>query len=215
MFRVELLKVTPAVAADPQGLGQGDAVADGFERSRAQDRRALNTSPSSPAIRMAFRRASGDFVYVHLEGRLEDGSLVDTTYETQSPLRFPMADLTPGWSELMKAMRPGDHWMVRMPPNLMYGAEGDGRIPPNANVIFEVRLDTVIYIDPPPEPQSLTDPPTRNRRGDSDAHSAADGGTLRQRRHPARDTGVRRQLSRACSQARIERHVGDESIRRR
>ena len=99
-----------------------------------------------------------DFVYVHLEGRLEDGSLVDTTYETQAPLRFPMADLTPGWAELMKAMRPGDHWMVRMPPNLMYGAEGDGRIPPNANVIFEVRLDTVIYIDSPPDPSAPSDP---------------------------------------------------------
>jgi hypothetical protein len=48
--------------------------------------------------------------------------------------------------------------MVRVPPNLLYGAEGDGRIPPNANVIFEVRLDTVIYIDAPPEPAAPSDP---------------------------------------------------------
>jgi FKBP-type peptidyl-prolyl cis-trans isomerase len=157
MFRVELMKVTPAVAADekawarvtPWPTDSSDVVRkpSGLEYLVVESGDPDGVSPSER-----------DFVYVHLEGRLEDGSLVDTTYETQSPLRFPMADLTPGWAELMKGMRPGDHWMVRMPPNLMYGAEGDGRIPPNANVIFEVRLDTVIYIDPPPEPQSLTDP---------------------------------------------------------
>jgi FKBP-type peptidyl-prolyl cis-trans isomerase len=41
--------------------------------------------------------------------------------------------------------------MVMMPPHLMYGQEGDGRIPPNATVVYEVRLDSIIYIDPPPD----------------------------------------------------------------
>ncbi len=159
MFRVELLKVTPAVAADetawakvtPWPTDSNEVVrkTSGLEYLVVESGDEDGLSPDD-----------NDFVYVHLEGRLEDGSLVDSTYETQAPLRFPMADLTPGWVELMKSMRPGDHWMVRMPPNLMYGTEGDGRIPANANVIFEVRLDTVIYIDAPPEPvpAAPTDP---------------------------------------------------------
>jgi peptidylprolyl isomerase len=151
MFRVELMKVTPAVAADQQAWAKVTPwPTDSNEVVRKTS--GLEYLVVERGDENGLSPDDNDFVYVHLEGRLEDGSLVDSTYETQAPLRFPMADLTPGWAELMKSMRPGDHWMVRMPPNLMYGAEGDGRIPANANVIFEVRLDTVIYIDSAPEP---------------------------------------------------------------
>jgi FKBP-type peptidyl-prolyl cis-trans isomerase len=157
MFRVELLKVTPAVAADQQAWAKVTPwPTDSNEVVRKTS--GLEYLVVESGDEDGLSPDDNDFVYVHLEGRLEDGSLVDTTYETQAPLRFPMADLTPGWAELMKSMRPGDHWMVRMPPNLMYGAEGDGRIPANANVIFEVRLDTVIYIDSPPDPAAPADP---------------------------------------------------------
>jgi FKBP-type peptidyl-prolyl cis-trans isomerase len=157
MFRVELFKVTPAVSADaaawakitPWPTDSNDVVRkpSGLEYLAVKSGDPNGVPPTDR-----------DFVYVHFEGRLEDGSLVESTYETQAPVRFPMADLTPGWSELMKDMRPGDHWMVRVPPNLLYGAEGDGRIPPNATVIYEVRLDTVIYIDPPADPKAPSDP---------------------------------------------------------
>jgi len=52
----------------------------------------------------------------------------------------------PGWAETLKMMRPGDRWMVRIPPSLMYGEEGDGRIPPNAPVVFEILVNEVIRI---------------------------------------------------------------------
>ena len=157
MFRVELLKVTPAVSADPKAWAKVTPwPTDSNEVVRKTS--GLEYLVVDPGDPNGLSPDENDFVYVHLEGRLEDGSLVDTTYETQAPLRFPMADLTPGWVELMTAMRPGDHWMVRMPPNLMYGAEGDGRIPANANVVFEVRRDTVIYIDAPPDPAAPADP---------------------------------------------------------
>jgi peptidylprolyl isomerase len=157
MFRVELLKVTPAVSADQQAWAKVTPwPTDSNEVMRKPSGLEYLVVNSGDASGVS--PDDNDFVYVHLEGRLEDGSLVDSTYDTQSPLRFPMADLTPGWVELMKAMRPGDHWMVLMPPHLMYGDEGDGRIPKNANVIFEVRLDTVIYIDSPPDPAAPSDP---------------------------------------------------------
>ena len=157
MFKVELFNVIPAVSADPAAWARAtpwptDNSGEVRRRPSGLEYLVIKSGDADEAP-----PTDRDFVYVHLEGRLEDGSLVDTTYETQAPLRFPMADLTPGWNELMKLMRPGDHWMVKMPPHLMYAEEGDGRIPPNATVIFEVRLDTVIRIDPPAD-EPPTDP---------------------------------------------------------
>ena len=68
-----------------------------------------------------------------------------------SPIRSPVAGRTSMSATVSDAARP---WMVMMPPHLMYGEEGDGRIPPNATVVYEVRLDSVIYIEAPP-----VDPP--------------------------------------------------------
>jgi FKBP-type peptidyl-prolyl cis-trans isomerase FkpA len=96
-----------------------------------------------------------DQVMVHFQGRLEtvdkeEGdtpedirhrSIVVDTFETQDPASFPVNQLTPGWSELVKLMHKGDRWMVRMPPTLMYGNEGDGRIPAGATVIYEVQME--------------------------------------------------------------------------
>jgi peptidylprolyl isomerase len=149
MFRVELFDVIPAVASDveawakvtpwPTGSSEVIRKPSGLEYLVVDSGDANGVSPDDL-----------DYVYVHLEGRLEDGSEVGSTYDNQTPERFPMDELTPGWNELMRLMRPGDHWMVRMPAHLMYAEEGDGRIPPGATVIYEVRLEDVISIDPPP-----------------------------------------------------------------
>jgi peptidylprolyl isomerase/FKBP-type peptidyl-prolyl cis-trans isomerase FklB len=38
-------------------------------------------------------------------------------------------------------MRPGDEWILYVPPNLGYGAEGaGGTIPPGAALIFRIEL---------------------------------------------------------------------------
>lgn len=149
MFRVELLGVTPAVAATPEAWAKvtpwptdsSDVVrtGSGLEYLIVESGR---TDEAPPTDR--------DFAIVHFEGRLDDGGVVDSTFETQEERNFPIAQLVPGWAEALKMMHPGDRWMVRIPPHLMYGAEGDGRIPPNANLTFEVVLQDVIRIDPPP-----------------------------------------------------------------
>ena len=155
MFRVELFKVIPAVSADPEAWKKVTPwPTDSSEVARKNSGLEYLVIESGPED--ANPATDRDFVNVHVEGRLDDdGSVVMSTYEDQETVRFPVADLTPGWGELMHLMRPGDHWMVKMPPHLMYDKEGDGRIPPNATVVYEVRLDSIIYIDPPPD-----DPPT-------------------------------------------------------
>lgn len=160
MFQVELLNVIPAVSADPKAWAKvtpwPTASSDVVRKSSGLEYLIIDSGDEdgvSPTDR--------DFVNLHVEGRLEDEdhSVVLSTYDDQQTVRFPVADLTPGWAELVKLMRPGDHWMVRMPPHLMYKDEGDGRVPPNATVVYEVRLESVIVIDPPPPEPAQPDKP--------------------------------------------------------
>jgi peptidylprolyl isomerase len=149
MFQVELVNVIPAVAADPQAWAKVTPwptdSSEVVRKSSGLEYLVIESGDSN-----GISPDDNDFAIVHLEGRLEDESIVGNTYDRQRPERFPMDQLTPGWVELMKLMRPGDHWMVRMPAHLMYGSEGDGRIPPGATVIYEVRLEDIIVIDSPP-----------------------------------------------------------------
>jgi FKBP-type peptidyl-prolyl cis-trans isomerase len=90
---------------------------------------------------------NGQFVLVHYEGRLaETGALFDSSYERGEPEAFPSNGLIEGWVEALALMKPGDRWMVYVPANLAYGAEGTpgGPIPPNAPLQFEVELISVM-----------------------------------------------------------------------
>ena len=97
-----------------------------------------------------------DYAIVHFEGRLDDGLVADSTFTDQNPRIFPIEQLVPGWSEMLQAMHKGDRWIVRVPPHLMYGAEGYGRIPPNAVVRFEVYMEEVIPVEATEPPDDAT-----------------------------------------------------------
>lgn len=89
----------------------------------------------------------GQFVLVHYEGRLADtGELFDSSYERGDPEAFPSNGLISGWVEALAMMKPGDRWMVYIPPDLAYGEQGTpgGPIPPNAALQFEVELISVM-----------------------------------------------------------------------
>ncbi|MEX1250067.1 MAG: FKBP-type peptidyl-prolyl cis-trans isomerase [Hyphomonas sp.] len=90
---------------------------------------------------------NGQFVQVHYEGRLaETGALFDSSYERGDPEAFPSNGLIDGWVEALAMMKPGDRWMLYIPSDLAYGAQGTpgGPIPPNAPLQFEVELISVM-----------------------------------------------------------------------
>lgn len=148
MFQVELLSVKP----DPwkKVLPWPTDSSDVNRRPSGLEYLVIASGPTDGAS-----PTEEDKAMVSFEGRLEgvvkeEGetdedvrhrSTVVSTYETGSPAELPVAGVTSGWSELLKLMRKGDHWMVRMPPGLLYADEGDGRVPPNATVIYEVQLE--------------------------------------------------------------------------
>ena len=85
-----------------------------------------------------------DEVKVHYEGKLEDGTVFDSSYERGQPAAMPLEGLIPAWQEALQLMRPGDEWILYVPSNLGYGAEGQGPIPPGAPLIFRIELIDVL-----------------------------------------------------------------------
>lgn len=85
-----------------------------------------------------------DEVKVHYEGKLEDGTVFDSSYERGQPAAMPLKHLVLAWQEALQLMRPGDEWILYVPSNLGYGEEGQGQIPPGAPLIFRIELIDVL-----------------------------------------------------------------------
>lgn len=81
-----------------------------------------------------------DEVKVNYEGKLIDGTVFDSSYERGQPAAMPLKNLVKAWQEALQLMRPGDEWTLYVPPELGYGAEGQGSIPPGAALIFRIEL---------------------------------------------------------------------------
>jgi len=68
----------------------------------------------------------------------------DSSYERGQPAAMPLKGLVKGWQEALQLMRPGDEWILYVPPELGYGSEGQGPIPPGAALIFRIELIDVL-----------------------------------------------------------------------
>lgn len=89
----------------------------------------------------------GDRSVVYYEGRLDEGGeLFDSAFKRGEAAIFPTNRVIPGWIEALQLMKPGDRWLVHVPGDLAYGPSGNGPIPPNAALNFEVELMDVIPV---------------------------------------------------------------------
>ena len=82
-----------------------------------------------------------DMVRVFYRGTLIDGKMFDET-KPGAPARFEAGKLIKGWIEALSIMKEGDRWELVIPADLAYGAEGagNGAIPPNQVLVFEMEL---------------------------------------------------------------------------
>lgn len=81
-----------------------------------------------------------DTVTVHYTGKLLDDSVFDSSYQRDQPQSFRVNEVITGWGEALQMMKEGSKWELYIPPNLAYGPDGNGPIPPNAALVFEVEL---------------------------------------------------------------------------
>lgn len=82
-------------------------------------------------------------VQVFYTGWLTDGTVFDSARTTGQPASFDPAGLIAGFREGLIGMQPGSIRRFLIPPELGYGSEGSGNVPPNATLIFEVKLVSV------------------------------------------------------------------------
>jgi len=92
---------------------------------------------------------SGAIVTVHYSGWLDDGTLFDSSVKRGTPATFALNRVVAGWTEGVGSMKVGGKRKLVIPPELGYGSRGQGRIPPDATLTFEVEL---LEIKQPPEP---------------------------------------------------------------
>jgi FKBP-type peptidyl-prolyl cis-trans isomerase FkpA len=81
-----------------------------------------------------------DSVTVHYAGKLLDGTEFDSSYARQEPVTFPVSGVIAGWTEALQLMPQGSKWELFIPADLAYGPGGNGPIPPNSVLTFEVEL---------------------------------------------------------------------------
>jgi FKBP-type peptidyl-prolyl cis-trans isomerase len=93
-----------------------------------------------------------DEVKANYEGSLAlTGKVFDSSASHGGPQVFPLDGVISGWTEAMQLMRPGDEWILWVPPSLGYGDEAKGdAIPANSVLKFRVQLIGVLKHDTPP-----------------------------------------------------------------
>ncbi len=146
-----LAACTPKAAPHADGApAAASAISNAF-MAKVGKEAGIKVLPSGLAYKIVrtgpaagLRPQLADEVKVHYEGKLEDGTVFDSSYERGQPAAMPLKNLVLAWQEALQLMRPGDEWILYVPSNLGYGEEGQGQIPPGAPLIFRIELIDVL-----------------------------------------------------------------------
>jgi len=123
-------KVTVQAAdSPPTPVGQSTKTASGLVYETLKE----GTGPAAK---------SGQNVTIHYTGTLTDGKVFASSREKDQPFptRIGVGAVIPGWDEGVPGMKVGERRKLTIPPELGYGAAGQGAIPGGATLIFDVEL---------------------------------------------------------------------------
>jgi hypothetical protein len=82
----------------------------------------------------------GDTITIHYTGWLLNGTVFDSSGSRGTPNTFSLNGLIEGWKQGIPGMKEGGTRRLYIPSALAYGTEGQGSIPPNADLVFEIQL---------------------------------------------------------------------------
>ena len=97
----------------------------------------------------------GKLITMHYTGKLEDGTIFDSSKGKQ-PLQFVQGAkmVIPGWEKGIVGMAVGEKKTLVIPPELAYGEKGvPNRIPPSSTLIFDI-----ILVNVTDDPQKMSTP---------------------------------------------------------
>lgn len=85
---------------------------------------------------------SGDVVKLHYSGFYTDGKKFDSSVERDEPLEFQykVQPFIKGFQEGLGFMRKGTKAELIVPSDLAYGPGGNGKIPPNSTLVFDIQI---------------------------------------------------------------------------
>ncbi len=122
------------------------AAADGLVEAEGGVKYRITAEPDAE-----LQAREGDVLMVHYTGKLEDGTVFDTSRQIRRGQRepFPLplivrlgdGAVIRGWEIGLTGMRVGEQRELVIPPALAYGDRGAGGvIPPGATLTFDVHL---------------------------------------------------------------------------
>src|ERR1051326_866337 len=92
----------------------------------------------------------GDSLTVSYTGSLVDGTIFDQTKPGETAT-MDAGDTPPGWLEVLERMQEGDEYELVVHAKLGYGAAGSNKVPPNATLIYRLKLISMVRVDAEPD----------------------------------------------------------------
>jgi len=131
------LPTAPAGAAASDGNAPGVPAVDGPVQSTPSGLRYVVITPGNGEY-----LGTGLTVTVNYTGWLTDGTKFDSSVDRNQPFTFKLGagQVIKGWDEGVSLMQIGEKRRFIIPPNLAYGPTGQGPIPPNATLLFDVEV---------------------------------------------------------------------------
>lgn len=99
--------------------------------------------------------APADFAEFSFSARLISGKLVDSA-SPDLPANLQVSNLMRGLNEGVQRMQVGDRWELVVPAELAFGSKGNGAVPPDQTLVFDI---TLMAVTPPQEAQSQDSSP--------------------------------------------------------
>lgn len=121
----------------------GNVLTDGQEESFEQNSEVIK---EDILIGEGVEVQNGDTLQVHYIGTLEDGTKFDSSRDREEPFEFTLGagQVIVGWDQGLLGMKVGGIRKLTIPPELGYGENGQGSIPANATLIFEVEILSIL-----------------------------------------------------------------------
>ena len=135
-------KAPPEVAAGPDFLTRNGAAKGVVTTTSGLEYFVVASGPATGPHPIAQDTVTFDY-----EVKLLTGEVVDSSYTAGQPLTGKAGDFVPGFSEALELMRPGDEWIVWVPPQLGYGEKAVGPIPGNSVLRFKLVLHKISTAD--------------------------------------------------------------------